>query len=376
MPSSGSSRLDHVDLLRGLLALLVVLLHANLRIPFGPLELPTRLNGILFKSGYYAVIVFFVVSGYLITSASIQRWGTLAQIRPGAFYRLRAARILPCLLLLLAVLGLLDAAGSAWFALDPARVSLGRALFAALGLHINWLEAQVGYLPGPWGVLWSLSIEEAFYLGFPWLCRMAGSERRLAWLLLVPIALGPFARTVFSGNELWQDHSYLSGMDCIAFGCLAALAAHRLPRPGPRALRALLAAGVLLAGPVFFLRREVFQLGLPQLGLQVSLLALGAALLLVHAHWRPWRWCARAAFAPLRWVGRHSYEVYLSHMFVVIPAAWAFQALGVAPALVPLWYLAVLAASGALGHLVGHGFSEPCNAALRRRARPEAATQY
>jgi len=71
----------HVDLLRGLLVLFVILLHANLRIPFGPPALAEmlgpRASGILFRSGYYAVIVFFVLSGYLITSASIRRWGKL-----------------------------------------------------------------------------------------------------------------------------------------------------------------------------------------------------------------------------------------------------------------------------------------------------------
>lgn len=364
-------RLPHVDLLRGLLVVFVILLHANLRLPFGPPELAQalgpRLQGLLFRSGYYAVIAFFVVSGYLIASASLHRWGTLSRVPPGAFYRLRAARILPSLVLLLAVLSVLHLAGSAWFALDTTKVSLPRALLAALGLHLNWLEAQVGYLPGPWGVLWSLSVEEAFYLGFPWLCLLARGERRFALLMLVPIALGPLARSVWSNNELWQDHAYLSGMDGIAFGCLAALLAHRVPRaPSATAHRLLLAAGALLVAGVFCFRREVFQLGLTRFGLQVTLLELGLALLLVAAHWRPWRWCAGAAAAPLRWFGRYSYEVYLSHMFVVIPGAWWFQQSGLPAMWIPLGYLALLAVSGLLGQVVARGFSEPCNRWLRQ----------
>lgn len=365
-------RLPHVDMLRGLLVMFVILLHANLRIPFGPPELAQalgpRLAGILFRSGYYAVIAFFVVSGYLITSASIRRWGRLPQLRPGAFYGLRAARILPCLLLLLAVLAVLHLAGSAWFALDASKVSLGRALLAALGLHLNWLEAQVGYLPGPWGVLWSLSVEEAFYLCFPLLCVACGSEKRLCMLLLAFIVLGPFSRSVFSTNELWQDHAYLSCMDGIAFGCLAALAAHRVARPPPAGVRRLvLCLGAALVLPVFGLRKEVFQWGLTRFGLQVTLLELGVALLLVAAHWRPWRWAACPVVAPLRWFGRHSYEVYLTHMFVVIPGAWLWLQAEVAPTWTPLWFVAAIAASGLLGHLVARGFSEPCNRALRRR---------
>lgn len=373
-------RMAHVDLLRGVLVVFVVLLHANLRIPFGPPALADmlgpRLGGILFRSGYYAVIVFFVVSGYLITSASIRRWGDLSRVRPPAFYRLRAARILPSLLLLLAVLAALHLAGSAWFALDTSKVRLWRALLAALGLHLNWLEAQVGYLPGPWGVLWSLSVEEAFYLFFPLLCVLAGSERRLAWLLVAPIVLGPLARGgVFSGNELWQDHSYLSGMDGIAFGCLAALLAHRVPRmPSRSTQRLVLLAGLALAVLVFGFRKEVFQWGLTRFGLQVSLLELGMALLLVATHWRPWAWCAGPAAAPLRWFGRHSYEVYLTHMFVVIPGAWLFQQTGASPSWIPLWFVLVVAASGLLGQWLAQGFSEPCNRALRRRGSAPAAS--
>ncbi|QSI32676.1 acyltransferase family protein [Variovorax sp. RKNM96] len=364
-------RLAHVDLLRGLLVVFVILLHANLRIPFGPPELAQalgpRLAGILFRSGYYAVIVFFVVSGYLITSASIRRWGDLSQVRPAAFYRLRAARILPSLLLLLVVLGVLHLAGSAWFALDTGKVPLWRAMVAVLGLHLNWLEAQVGYLPGPWGVLWSLSVEEAFYLFFPLLCVASGSERRLCALLLVPIVLGPLARSVFSDNELWQDHSYLSGMDGIAFGCLAALLAHRVPRtPSAAVQRLVLWMGLGLGVLVFCFRKEVFQWGLTRHGLQVSLLELGIALVLVATHWRPWPWAACPVTAPLRWFGRHSYEVYLTHMFVVIPGAWLYQQADVPPAWIPLWFVAVIAASGLLGDAVARWFSEPCNRALRR----------
>ncbi|RQO42993.1 acyltransferase [Variovorax sp. KBW07] len=368
----GAWRIAHVDLLRGLLAVLVVLLHANLRIPFGPPELAQalgpRLTGILFRSGYYAVIVFFVVSGYLITSASIRRWGDLSKLRPRAFYRLRAARILPTLLLLLAVLSVLHLAGSAWFALNTGKVSLWRALLAALGLHLNWLEAQVGYLPGPWGVLWSLSVEEAFYLAFPLLCVLSGSERRLRLLLLVPIVLGPLARSVFSDNELWQDHSYLSGMDGIAFGCLAALLAHRVPKPPSLAVqRLVLLTGLVLSITVFCFRKEVFQLGLTRFGLQVTLLELGIALLLVATHWRPWTWCAGKAAAPLRWFGRNSYEVYLTHMFVVIPGAWLYQQAGAPAAWIPLWFVAVVTASGLLGQAVARWFSEPMNRAFGRR---------
>jgi peptidoglycan/LPS O-acetylase OafA/YrhL len=111
---------------------------------------------------------------------------------------------------------------------------LGRALIAALTFHINWLEAQRGYLPGSWDILWSLSVEEVFYLGFPLVCRLAGGSfgrwvgrgNLLMVILLGFVVMGPFARTVLTrGNEVWREVSYLGGMDAIAMGCLTALIA-------------------------------------------------------------------------------------------------------------------------------------------------------
>ena len=87
--------------------------------------------------------------------------------------------------------------------------SLARAALAALGMHLNWLEARTGYLPAAWNVLWSLSVEEAFYLAFPLLCMLAlaTGERLLKLTLLLFVALGPFARVAFPDNEIWADHS-------------------------------------------------------------------------------------------------------------------------------------------------------------------------
>ena len=113
--------------------------------------------------------------------------------------------------------------------------SLARAALAALGMHLNWLEARTGYLPAAWNVLWSLSVEEAFYLAFPLLCMLAlaTGERLLKLTLLLFVALGPFARVAFPDNEIWADHSYLSCLDGIAIGCLAALWPARAPCADP-----------------------------------------------------------------------------------------------------------------------------------------------
>jgi peptidoglycan/LPS O-acetylase OafA/YrhL len=71
------------------------------------------------------------------------------------------------LLALLAVMTALHYAHIAPFVVSEKVGGLGRALLAALTLHVNVLQAHHGWLPANWGVLWSLSIEEMFYLFFP-----------------------------------------------------------------------------------------------------------------------------------------------------------------------------------------------------------------
>jgi peptidoglycan/LPS O-acetylase OafA/YrhL len=142
---------------------------------------------------------------------SLRRWGALSAIDVRDFYRLRFARIAPLLLLLLLVLSLLHFAGTPGFIVSQNTGGLGRALIAALTFHINLLEARRGYLPGSWDILWSLSVEEMFYLCFPLICRCARLEKWLIVILAVFIALGPIARTLWThGNETWREVSYLS----------------------------------------------------------------------------------------------------------------------------------------------------------------------
>jgi peptidoglycan/LPS O-acetylase OafA/YrhL len=227
-------RLAGVDVLRGLCVLLVVLHHIHLRFVLNHYAvddvLPKMLNQVLFWSGYYSVITFFVISGFLITGLSIRRWGSLGDVHAGRFYGMRMARIVPCLLLLLLVLSLLHLSEVPGFVLKPERASLGRALGAALTFHVNWLEGHHGYLPGGWDVLWSLSVEETFYLLFPLACLSFRSEKLLLWPLLGLMVLGPINRTAYADQDPWGSYAYLSCMDGIAFGCLAAVVSARVRR--------------------------------------------------------------------------------------------------------------------------------------------------
>jgi len=171
-----SGRNPGIDALRGLSILLVMVLHISLRIPLKEtglaMFLPRRILLALSDNGYEAVFIFFVISGFLITGRALRRWSSLGRIDRRAFYARRLARIAPCLVLLVSVLSLFDLARVPEFVIGPGQ-SLRRAALSVLALHLNWYEGRTGYLPAGWDVLWSLSIEEVFYLGFPLICLLA-----------------------------------------------------------------------------------------------------------------------------------------------------------------------------------------------------------
>ena len=372
MGAHSRPRLRGVDVLRGLSVLLVVMHHIHLRFVLNHYEvdgvLPTILNQVLFWSGYYAVIIFFVISGFLITSLSMERWGPPGNLQLGRFYEMRAARILPCLLLILALLSALHFAGAPGFVFKPSQAPIGRALLAALTFHLNWLEGHYGYLPGGWDPLWSLSVEEAFYLLFPLACLLLRSERLLLVPLLCLVVIGPINRSLLADQDPWRDYAYLSCADGIAFGCMAALASKRL-RIGAGALHAMAGFGGALAVFVIVACNENSRTGLAHYGLNVTLLEAGIALLLVALANGVGE---RALSIGTRWirvVGRSSYEIYLFHMPVVLVAIWLFNRLQPRAGFIPLWYASMLLASIVLGCLVFDYFSDPLNQRLRAGSR-------
>lgn len=382
-------RVPGIDLLRGLCIVAVVLHHINLRIHFRDSSLGQLLgpaaNRALFWNGYYGVRMFFVISGFLITSWSLKRWGRLDQLSLRQFYQMRFARIMPCLAGLLLILVFLDRMGVPRFVINTQHTSLVRASIAALTFHVNWLEARTGYLPASWDVLWSLSVEEVFYIVFPLLCTLLRKQVLLVSVLVAFVVVGPFVR-VHAQNELWADYGYLSCMDGIAFGCLAAMVAAKI-KLSDKANLTLRITGIFLCLLITVFRGIAVRLALYKAGLDVTLLEIGTALLVIALQQRSENQTEQQvsskpahavslsgmgdilyrSTAFLRWFGRNSYEVYLTHMFAIWPMVGLFFYFRQSIHLAPLWFIAILALAGGLGYLVAHFYSEPLNDRLRTK---------
>lgn len=361
-----------IDILRGLAILSVILLHINIRIPFSSTFfgniLPGSIYKILFWSGYYGVCTFFVISGFLITTSALNKWNALSKISLRGFYSMRFARIIPLLVVLILVLSVLHLAGVKGFVINPAQTTLSRAILAALTFHINWLEIKVGYLPGSWDVLWSLSVEEIFYLFFPLFCVVCRKERNFVAIISLFLIISPFARTVlYPGNES-GDHNHFAYLDAISLGCIAAIIAKRIKINKP-VLILLAAVGWALFVFVMVFRKWVSTMGLTMIGLNVTFLAVGTALILI---WMQKRFIYGQQTVPihtrfLRFLGRNSYEVYLTHMFVVFLFVKGYQALNLSGEWAWMLYVSVIIISGILGDFVARYFSNPINIALRER---------
>lgn len=360
-------RLDGVDLLRGLAIFFVLMNHVNMRLLSAKVPytkgLPPQLVYSLVWNGQFGVQIFFAVSGFLIMSTTLRRWGSLRQVNVRDFYLLRFARIAPLLALLLLVLSILHLAHVKGFVVSPHTGGLGHALFAALTFHVNLLEARRDYLPGGWDILWSLSVEEMFYLFFPLACRLFRRGRVLAFLLAAFVIAGPIARSVaFNHNPVWREYSYLGGMDAIALGCLTALfaAKHRLSRPSLWTL-CTGGAALLIFSLCFSIRAYIWGLG--RNGLNMTILAVGTCMVILTVSQTQWQ--SPRILRPLLNLGQRSYEVYLTHIFAVFTIFSIFVSAGKPMKAVPALFLVAIVLSALLGELVARYYSEPLNRRLR-----------
>ena len=270
-------------------------------------------------AGGLGVDIFFVLSGYLITAILVSEFAATNDISLKKFYARRALRILPAVLLLLVVInifvGLFDTAAHA------SRVrwdSLGALFYIA-----NWLRA-FGHDIGVLGNLWSLSIEEQFYLIWPvtllFLLSRKFSVNRILIVVGSLIVLVNIDRIYLYHGVQSFDRIY-NGLDtradALLIGCALGLVGYQIFPP--RAWAILGSLGAAFVVYVLFFTYPVpasFQVAF---GLTIggTLFAIGVAFFLAgilsNAASLPVK---LLRLPPLVWAGRLSYGLYLWHFFV------------------------------------------------------------
>ena len=373
------ARLPSVDLVRlfSIAVVFAVHLHASgivrLPDPGGPRELWLQFA----RNGSYGVSLFFVVSGFVITRTVVRRERDLARLDLREFYARRAGRILPLLLFVVALGALLllrvsPGSPRADFCLRDPRARFDGAFWLSLStFSFNWLRIareSVAYGFGlHWDVLWSLAIEEQFYLVYPLALRALGRRSRVTVLLLGLVAAGPLWR---AGCAILAPSSFLlaftasfAAFDLIALGALLGFFLETHPGPasaGRGRLEALLGA-FGLAGILATFRYSSLDQPLDRVW-GPSLLGLSLALFLAVAIRRSWfegRFL-RALSAPGQW----SYGGYLFHplaLFLLWPLL-AGQNAGIA-------YGLYAATTLALAGLSYRFYEAKANRTLRRTLR-------
>ena len=311
-PEQRHSRLPYLpglDGLRALAVIAVLLFHAGVEVP----------------GGFLGVESFFVLSGFLITGLLLAEWRTNGRVSLRAFWLRRARRLLPALVLVLAVTLLYTVA------FLPRELAEVRShVLSALLYVLNWqmVWSQQPYFdptvrPPLLQHLWSLAVEEQFYLIWPLLFVGVMRSVRATGLLLLTLA-GAAASAILMAvlvDPGGDPSRVYYGTDTRAAGLLlgAALAVVWQPGQPPAATRRdvgslLEIAGVLALGTLMV----VYRLLSEQQGLLYPwgflLVDLSTALVIMAVTHPQARMVPRLlAWQPLRWIGLRSYGIYLWH---------------------------------------------------------------
>lgn len=334
-----------IDLVRSFSILAVMAHHLGLaRITTGTSWYPLAVLWFkLWANGFYGVSAFFVISGFLITGVIASQPGGLFHPDLRDFYSRRAGRIFPLLTLVCLIGWILTRT------LDHTRPGFEYCVPLPQGPHASWwwfsiatfsenyfkilLNPKGYHLSLVWGVLWSLAIEEQFYLLYPWILRALKTTRNLVVFLMLVIVCGPLG--MFLGSLLWPKyrvpafnpvmpyHSF-EGFSLIAIGCLLFLAVRHWEgylSSHPADCWRLFIAGLLLFGITYWHITVSIDFGWMTCGR--SFIAAGVFLMLLGG-------LHLDLFRSSNWhipslPGKFSYGAYLGHSFALL-GLWPFIA--------------------------------------------------
>ncbi len=298
-----------IDGLRAVAVLLVLVFHANLGVVSG---------------GFIGVDVFFVISGYLITSIIASEVGRGA-FSWASFYERRIRRIMPALLTVIVA-----SIAIGWFIMVPSDYrEFARTVIAAAAFYSNfYFNGQAGYFAPaaemqPMLHTWSLAVEEQFYLLAPAfiLLLLAGLQRFKLAIFVAVFALS-LGISVYGVREEWSSAFYLLPSRAFELMIGMALALGLIPAMTSRGLRQV--AG--LAGLAMILGAGLlYTSATPFPGLAALVPCLGVALL-IHSGGQGDTLASRVlALRPAVFVGKVSYSLYLWHWPLLAFAAYEFE---------------------------------------------------
>ena len=305
-----------IEGLRAVAVLAVLLFHAGI----------PGLSG-----GYVGVDVFFVVSGFLITSLLVNERNTQGRIALGSFYARRVRRLLP-----VSALVAVTTLAASWVWLEPLRLrSLATDVLGVATFSSNLVFAQRGadYLqstlpPSPLQHYWSLAVEEQFYLVWPVLiaivCVGVTSQSRIGLRLRVGVVSACVSVLSFVACMLLMDTSqpwaffspHTRAFELAIGACVAVLPTYT--RRASQVVGSLIAwggLGAVIASVLLFDENTRFP------GPWALVPVLGTALLLMGGNVTAWSPQRILSLAPLQWLGTRSYSAYLWHWPILIVVA-------------------------------------------------------
>lgn len=308
-PLNGANRFAHIDAMRAFAVLLVVLAHAGLKavIPGG--------------SG---VTIFFSISGFIITYLLLREFDRTGNFSLKGFYFRRVIKIGPPFVLIVLVPSI--------FLFFLGRVELS-TLISQTFFFFNWsyLSGASGFLDGS-DVVWSLAIEEQFYIVFAaiWVVLVKSRQRELVTCVVAGVAIiyASSARFVLAADPMASDRIYYgtdTRIDGIAWGVLAAVLIHWMQRDDlleSRGARLLSHDAILFAAIGMYIFSLLYRDDFFRDTFRYSLQSLAACLVIMYGLLSG-RGAARVLFYKLSQhklvalIGLSSYSIYLVHLVLM-----------------------------------------------------------